>query len=101
MTSPHSQEIEHESFDFVLSSFPSSITQKVYGMYEQSAHQMNTLLSKIFLFLVRAACELRLSYGPKHAYAERPYMTCSFQVIHVSMHKMALSESDYDACLQL
>ena len=54
-------------FFLVLSSFSSSITQKVYGISKRSAHQMNALLSEIFLILVRAACELRsMSYGPKH-----------------------------------
>ena len=34
---------------------------------KQSTDQTNALLSEIFLFLVRAACKLRLaSYGPKH-----------------------------------
>ena len=51
---------------FFLSSFPSRITQKVYSVYERSAHQTNAILSKIFLFLVRAVCELRAtSYVPK------------------------------------
>ena len=60
------EKIEHENFDFVLLSFfllsslPSSITQKVYEVYEWSTHQMNALLSEIFLFLVRPACQLRL-----------------------------------------
>ena len=31
---------------------------KVYGVYEQSAHQMTALLSEIFLFIARAACKL-------------------------------------------
>ena len=44
----------------------SSITQKVYSVYGWSTHQMNVLLSEIFLFLVRAACEPRSTrYGPK------------------------------------
>ena len=73
------KKIESENFDFVLlfllsfflsfflSSFPSSITQKLCGVYERSAHQTN-VPSEIFLFFVRAACELRsTSYGPKHA----------------------------------
>ena len=43
-------------------------TQKLYGQYERSAHQTTALVSEIFLFLVRAACKLRLmSYGSKHA----------------------------------
>ena len=50
---------------FFFLSFPSSITQKVYSIHEQSTHQTNALLSEIFLFLVRAACMLRsTSYGP-------------------------------------
>ena len=53
------------SSSFFLSSLPSSITQNVYGVYERSTHQTNALLSEIFLFLVRASCELRsMSYGP-------------------------------------
>ena len=46
-------------------SFPSRITHDVYEWF---THQTNALISEIFLFLVRAACELRsMSYGPKHA----------------------------------
>ena len=54
------KKIECENFDFVLfllsfsflSSFPSHITQKVYDIYERSAHQMTVLLPEIILFLV-------------------------------------------------
>ena len=54
-------------------SFPSSISQKVYSVYEPSKHQTNVLLSEIFLFLVTAACELRLiSYGPNTCYGGFP-----------------------------
>ena len=43
------------------------ITQKVYGIHEQSAYQMTALLSEIFLFLVRVARKLRMvSYGSEH-----------------------------------
>ena len=63
------EKIEGENVDFVLlSSFPSSITQKVYSVFELSGHQTNALLSEIFIFLVTAACELRsMSYDPTHA----------------------------------
>ena len=44
---------------FFLSSFPSSITQKVYSVYLWSRHQTNALLSEIF-FGVRGACELHV-----------------------------------------
>ena len=58
-------------FVFFLSfllSFCSCIAQKLYSIYKWSACQMIALLSEIFLFLVRAACELRLaSYFSKHA----------------------------------
>ena len=51
------------SFFFFFSLMHNS---KVYSIYVQSGHQTTALLSKIFLFLVRAACELRsASYGPK------------------------------------
>ena len=46
------------SFFLLLSSFPRSITQKVYSVYKQSTHQTDALLSEIFLFLVRAVCKL-------------------------------------------
>ena len=61
------EKMQHENFDFVLlSSYSSCINQEVKGVYEQSAYQMTALLSEIFLFLVRAACELRsASYGSK------------------------------------
>ena len=63
------------SSSFFLSSFPSHKTQKVYGIYEQSAHQTTALLSEILLFLVRAACELRsMSYGYKHISRVLSYM---------------------------
>ena len=54
------QKSKCESFDLVLLllSFPSSLTQKLYGVYKSSVHQMTALLSEIFLLLVRAACEL-------------------------------------------
>ena len=62
--------IEGEIFDFVLSVFvffPSYIAEKLYGVYKQSPHQMAHLLSEIFLFLVIAACMLRLvSCHSKH-----------------------------------
>ena len=56
ITSPHCQEIECENFDFVLllpSSFfflsrSSSITHKVYSIYQWFTHQTNALLSGIF-----------------------------------------------------
>ena len=55
---------------FFLSSFPSRITQKVRGIYERSAHQMNAHYyqrSSSSWLELHAACELRLtSYGPKH-----------------------------------
>ena len=52
---------------FFLSSFPSGITQKVYNVYEWSAHQTTPLLSEIIFFLVRPACELRsTSYGAEN-----------------------------------
>ena len=62
------EKIERGNFDFVLlSSFPSCITQKMCNIYKQSAHQTTALLSEIFLFLVRATCELRsASYGSQH-----------------------------------
>ena len=42
-------------------------SQNIWRIQKCSTHQMNALLSKIFLFLVRALCELRLtSYGSKH-----------------------------------
>ena len=60
--------IECENFNFVLllccsSSFFFFLihNSKLYGIYEQSAHQMTTLLSEIFFFWVRAACKLRLA----------------------------------------
>ena len=73
---PTVEKIERENFECVLSSsFPSHITQEVYGIYEQSPHQMTAPLSDIFLFLVRAACELRTtSYAPN--------MHCSSFHIH-------------------
>ena len=63
------EKIERENVDFVLlSSFPSSITQKVYCVFELSGHQTNALLSEILIFLVTAAYELRsMSNDPKHA----------------------------------
>ena len=76
MISPPSQENQMQTFRFcssffffvLLSSCSSSITQKVYNVHERFTHQMNALLSEIFLFLVRVACELRsLSYNPKQA----------------------------------
>ena len=61
------KKIERENFDFVLLSFPSRIPHKLDSIYERSACQTTPLLSEIFLFLVRAACKLRLaSNGPKH-----------------------------------
>ena len=66
------KKVECENFDFVLllsffhlsSSFPSHITQKVYGVYKWSAYQTTALLPEIILFFIRAACELRsVSYG--------------------------------------
>ena len=64
------EKIKHENFDLVVLlsfSFPSRTSQKVYCVYERSARQTNALLSEIFLFLVRAAYELRsMNYGPKH-----------------------------------
>ena len=54
-------------FCFLLSSFCSSLTEKLYSVYERSAHQMIALLSEVILFLARAACKLRsVSYGSKH-----------------------------------
>ena len=62
-----------------FSSFQSSITQKLYGMYGRSTHQTNVLLSAIFLFLVRAACELRpISYGPKHV---SQWLSCTHHIV--------------------
>ena len=43
----------------LLSFFSSCITQKLYGVYKWSAHQMTALLSEMFLLWFRAACELR------------------------------------------
>ena len=52
---------------FFLSSIPSHITQKAYGVYKQFTQRTTALLSEIFLFLVRGACEPRsASYSPKH-----------------------------------
>ena len=53
---------------FLLPFFPSCITQKVYGIYEQSAHLTTALLSQLLLFLVRATFKLKwASYGSKYA----------------------------------
>ena len=67
------EKFECENFDFCCCSyllcffFSFCITPKVYGVFERSTHQMTALLSKIFLLLVRATCELRsMSYVPKH-----------------------------------
>ena len=70
---------------FFLSSFPSCITQKVYGTYKRSICQTTALLSEIFLFLVRAACELKsMSYCPKHASQWLSYMPfCAY--LHVQL----------------
>ena len=71
------EKIEYENFDFVLFSFfPSRITQKLYNVYEQSAHQMSALLSEFLLFLVRATCELR-----SPSYASKTHIVISFQYI--------------------
>ena len=81
------EKIEGDNFDlffFFFLSFPLHITQKLCGVYKRSAHQTNALLSDIFLFLVRAACELRsASYGSKHtsqSLSDKPFV-CTY------MHK--------------
>ena len=61
---------------------------KKYGVYKWSAHQMNVLLSDIFLFLVRAACELRLtSYCPKQHRGGFPIHHCVCNYMHNSKTK--------------
>ena len=66
---------------YCCSSFPSCITRKLYSVCERSMHTMNALLSKTFLFLFRAACELWLvNYSPKHA--SQPLPICHF--VHIS-----------------
>ena len=58
----HRRENWTQGFQFCSSSFFSlTHNTKLYAIYEQSAHQTTLLLSKTFLFLVRAACELRSS----------------------------------------
>ena len=69
------EKIAREDFYLVLSFFLSFLllfpytytcNSKVYDLYEQSSHQTTALLSEMILFLIRAACELRLaSYGSK------------------------------------
>ena len=46
-------------FFFLSFFFSIKHNSKVYSVYKRSTHQMNALLSKIFLFLDRAGCELR------------------------------------------
>ena len=72
-------------FSLLLSSFFLSIKHvKLYGVYEQSAHQMNARLSEIF-FLVRDACELRsTSYGPKHT---SQGLSCMYTILCVITHR--------------
>ena len=68
------EKIERENFDFALLlssspssffvpffllSFPSRTTQKVYSIYERSAHRKIALLLEILLFCVGVECELR------------------------------------------
>ena len=58
---------ECKNFDFALSFIALTCNSKLYSIYEWFAHHTGALLSRIFLYLVRAACELRLvSYGSKH-----------------------------------
>ena len=73
---------------FFPPSFPSCITEKVYDTYEHSTDQTNPLLSEIFLFLVRTACELRsTNSGPKHASRWLFYMPFLCNYTHNSKTK--------------
>ena len=54
------------SFFFFLFSVSSSITHKVYSVYQESVHQTNALLSKIFHFLVTAVCEFGELWSKTH-----------------------------------
>ena len=74
------EKIEHDNLDFVLFSsfFYPCITQNMYTINEESAHEITLLLSEIFLLLSRAACEseLRLlSYVPT-------MLCCVFPILH-------------------
>ena len=72
---PHSRENSIQKFWFCSSFFfflsylfSLQHNSKLHGIYKQSTHQTTTLLSEIFLFLVRAVCKLRsMSYGSKYA----------------------------------
>ena len=77
--------MDNVNFVFLSFFFLSHITQKLYGIYDRSAHQTTAPLSEIFLFLqlVRAVCQLRSkSYGSK--------MCCSlfpmFHFVHTVIH---------------
>ena len=71
------EKIESENsilFFLFLSFFSIKHNSKAYAVYEQFAHQTNPLLLEIFLFLVRATCELlSMSY----------YWRCLFSVLEV------------------
>ena len=68
------REISIFFFPFFLP-FPSCITKKLCGISKRSAHQTNALLLENLLFLVGAACELRLaSYGSKHVLQSLSHM---------------------------
>ena len=77
------EKIECENLDFLFClflfsySFLSCITSNVYGVYEQSMHQTTALLSEIFLFFVRGACEWVMA----------PNMCCS----GFSMYRIAVA----------
>ena len=69
--------------------FLSCITQEHYGVCEQSAHQTPALQFEIFLFLVRAACELRsITYKSTSGRA-----TFSPSYTHRSNHAPKLSQT--------
>ena len=62
---------------FLSSCLPSPITQKVFSVYERSGHQTTALSSKIFLFLGRAACELRSTSLAPNAHRS------GFPILHI------------------
>ena len=79
---------KHRNLDFGLFlSFHTCITQKLNIVYEQSANQTTALLSEIFLFMVRAGCELRpASFASKHAsqsLSDMPFCAC----LHAQLEK--------------